>query len=144
MPDCTAIGDYNCNGVGNFVLCNTRDFSNREDQCVYVPHAGEDNICHDVNDLDSCYNHIVWAIDVGRHNNPEWYPNFEEYAGASLTDADTLDMQMYFHCRTTAQDGRQGDCGAPVCGRECPERPTPTPPPSPETAGCDALEKRDC
>lgn len=111
--------------------------------------------CGAPNAGDACVGDIKWAMDTGRHSNPEWYTTFHEFVvgwdqGNDIKDATAEDFQMYFYCNPYFA-GRSQNCGRPVCGRRCPgdETPEPTSPPTttPDGEGlpdCQKPTRKEC
>eukprot|EP01083_Nonionella_stella_P235565 828176_1 len=94
----------------------------RETSCGHVPTRWSED--------------LTWATTIGRHQNPEWYPDFEVITGVTLSQCTEEDMQLYMFCKhETNFRSRCGGLERP-CNRICGTDPTlspsnrPTPSPS--------------
>eukprot|EP01083_Nonionella_stella_P173711 600018_1 len=94
----------------------------RETSCGHVPTRWSED--------------LTWATTIGRHQNPEWYPDFEVITGVTLSQCTEEDMQLYMFCKhETNFRSRCGGLERP-CNRICGADPTlspsnrPTPSPS--------------
>lgn len=96
---------------------------NGEDNPKPPPQFGNGN-CSTAQATNECYEHIRWAHDQGKWQHPEWYGQMPYYVvgfnDGELDSASFDDFQMYFHCNPFFEH-KPHNCGAPVCGRSCPE-----------------------
>merc|ERR1712217_451188 len=63
----------------------------------------------------SCSSDLGWAISSGKYSHPEYYPNFQDVTGVSLTSASQDDMVAYWICTNQNVngncDGLEMPCG---------------------------------
>jgi len=76
--------------------------------------------CHTSAEGDACFNEVLWAMQTGVVEHPEWYPSLTDYSNFE-------DFQLFLH-----GDARlSGVCPRP-CGARAPEAPAPAGPSAPE------------
>jgi len=62
--------------------------------------------CHTAVEGDTCYSHVLWTMETGVHNHPDWYPNLN-------TKSSFEEIQQHLH-DTKPEQG---------CRRPCPTEP---------------------
>jgi len=71
-----------------------------------------------------CGGPIRWALNNGRHSNPEWYDGFERITGRELSEATLEDFTVWFYCTPAKRQSCPG-LALPE-GRQCNQESTTT------------------